>query len=174
MFEPKGTLSQRRLILEALAGVDYDSVVPYDHLADVLGGVPIATVQRTVNAAKRALEAQHGRSLEAVPNEGYRVIRPSEHLALAGRHQSKSRRALLRASSTVSATDVSQLTEAERAAVTLAGTALSLQLAYMRRNDIRVNRLEQLAVSTAVRQERSEDEIAELRERLATLEREAQ
>lgn len=170
MFDPKGSISRRRAVLDALATAPYDTVVTYSELSVALGGASREIVQKAVHAAKAALEREHNKSVDAVPNEGYRVIKPSEHLTLAQRHQRKSRRSLTRAQSTVTHVDLRELTEGERAAVTIAATSLSLQLGYMRRNDIRVSRLERAAETAAESQQRSDEEIAELKARLERLE----
>lgn len=169
-FAPRGAISRRRVVLDLLGVAEYDTVVPYDDLMHALDVDNIQSAQAAVNAAKPALEREHQRSLEAVPRTGYRILRPAEHLRLAQRHQKKSRRALTRASSTVTHVDLAGLTPGEQAAVTLAATSLSLQLQYMRRNDARLVRVETAAEVLRTNQTRSASEIAELRARLDILE----
>lgn len=158
------------ITLQILAAADYGTLVPYTVLMEAVGGDSVKQVQDFVQRVKRRLEQQHRKAVEAVPNEGYRVVKPSEHLRLARGQQSRSRRALARAQSTVTHVDTGKLTEGERAAVTMAATALAAQITYMRQNDIRVGRLEKTAELLITEQERSAQETAELRSRLERLE----
>lgn len=158
------------LVLEVLAAAEYGEVVPYDAISEVADGVDRRGVQSLVGRVKRRLEREHSKAVEAVANEGYRVVNPSEHLRLARGHQSKSRKSLARAQSTVLHVDASKLTDGEKVAVTVAATALAAQLTYMRQNDIRVGRLEKAAEVIGTAQERSAEEIAALRDRLDKLE----
>jgi hypothetical protein len=147
MFESKRTDGPPLSVvaLELLGAAPYDSVVPYTAIADAIGGASVKRVQSLVQSIKQRLEKQHTKAVEAVPNTGYRIVKPSEHLRLARAQQSRSRRALTRAQSTVTHVDARQLTEGEYAAITVAATALAAQLTYMRQNDIRVGRVEKLA-----------------------------
>ncbi|WP_336879880.1 hypothetical protein [Rhodococcus globerulus] len=169
-FEPIGDTSRRRAALELLSAADYGQVVAYDDLSEAMGGVERATIQQAVNKAKAALEAEHSKAVVAVPNTGYRVVEPGEHLALATTHQRKSRRSLSRGHSIVAHVDANALTEGERAAVILAASALAAQIDYMRRNDMRARRIEQSVEAVQQETTRSADEIAELRARLDRLE----
>lgn len=168
-FQPIGDKSRRATVIDLIGGVDYDAVVKYEELESELE-VDRATVQAAVNAAKPGLEREHRKSVVAVPNIGYRVVRPNEHHGLAVVHQRKSLRSLRRSLSKVNHVDASQLTEGERAAVTLAATGIALQLDYMRRNDIRAKRHEDMITATQQQTDRTADEVSELRERLARLE----
>lgn len=172
-FEALGDKSRRALLVDLVADIDEDVVIPYE---DIAAAIEVdeddrATCQGAVNAAKRSIEKTHSKALVAVPNVGYRVVRASEHLGLAQSHQSRGRRQLTRAKSKVVHVDMSKLTEGERAAVSLAATSLGLQMDYMRRNDLRSSRLEAAVTTVMETTERSEQEISELRERLSRLER---
>lgn len=170
-FTPVGEMSRRDLVLKHLAAADYDEVVSYDQLATALDGVDRTIVQVAVNAAKPVLEKEHQKAVVAVPNTGYRVVQPGEHMELAVVHQKKSRRALKRSHSKVAHVDLSKLTEGERTAVTLAATSLAMQMDYMRRNDIRAARHEQALKAVTSTSDRTAEEVAELRARLDRLER---
>lgn len=168
-FKPIGERSRRDMVLDLLAAGDYDEVVKYADLEAELDANR-DTVQAAVNAAKLLLEREHRKAVVAVPNVGYRVVRPNEQHGLAVVHQRKSVRALKRSLSKVNHVDAAQLTEGERAAVTLAATGIAMQLDYMRRNDIRAKRHEDMIAATTQTAERTAEEVAELKARLARLE----
>jgi hypothetical protein len=168
-FQPLGARSRRDMALELLAGVDYDGILPYEEIEAALE-VGRETGQQAVGAAKPELERLHNKAVVAIPNVGYRVVRPNEHMALAVVHQRKSVRALKRSLSKVNHVDAAQLTDGERAAVTLAATGIAMQLDYIRRNDIRAKRHEAMIAANAQKSERTADEVAEIKARLARLE----
>lgn len=171
VFTPIGDQSRRVLVLERLAAAPVDSVVTYEELSEVLGDVDRRTVQGAVNAAKFNLEKAYSKAVVAVSNTGYRIVRASEHLTLAKHHQKKSLKQLRRSRSKVDHVDYNQLTEGEKAAISLAATSIALQMDYMRRNDIRSTRIEASVAAVQKESERSAEELAELRNRLARLER---
>lgn len=171
-FQPIGDKSRRAILVDLVADIPEDTILSY---ADIASALDVdednrELCQGVVNAAKRGIEATHSKALVAVPNVGYRVVKASEHLGLAQHHQKRGRRQLVRAKSKVAHVDMSKLTKGERAAVGLAVTSLGLQMDYMRRNDLRASRLEDAVAVVAQTTERSEQEIAELRERLSRLE----
>lgn len=170
-FQPLGEMSRRDLVIQRLAEADYDQVVGYDLLAEALDGVDRSVVQTAVNAAKPTLEKEHRKAVVAVPNVGYRVVLPGEHMSLAVVHQKKSRRSLVRSLSKVANVELSKLTDGERAAVTLAATSLALQIDYARRNDLRATRHEKALEAVTSTSDRTAEEVAELRARLDRLER---
>lgn len=170
-FTPaNGIESRKTIVLRHLSAADYGELVPYELLIDALDGVSLETVQRAVGSAKMTLEHDYRKSAMAVARQGYRIIQPGEHMAAAVGHQVKSRRALQRALSVVENVDMSRLTEGERAAITLGATSLSLQIDYMRRNDLRAARHEKLIEAVTEQSTRSEAEISALKKRLAELE----
>lgn len=165
-----GVESRKTIVLRHLSEADYGELVPYDLLIDALDGVTLDVVQSAVGAAKMVLERDFHKSASAVARQGYRIIQPADHLTAATSYQAKSRRALKRALSTAQGVDLAQLTAGERAAITLGATSLQLQIDYMRRNDLRAARHEQLIEAVTNQSARSETEIAELKARLAHLE----
>jgi len=171
LFKPLSEHSRREMMLSLFATAEYGSTIPYDTLSEVLKVHDRLILQQAVNSAKPALERLHNKAVVVVRNVGYRVALPSEHLGLARNHQNKSRRALRRGHSKVVNVDMNQLTQGERAAVQIAATTLALQIDYMRRNDLRVSRLEETATLVQGQSERAMDEVAELRARLEKLER---
>lgn len=170
-FQPvTGEQSRRSIALELLAARSADEVVTYEELAEALGVDDRPIAQAAVNTAKLALERDHNKAVAAVKDVGYRVVHASEQLGLAKRHQVSSRRQLVRARSKVKNIDMAKLTEGEKAAVTLAATALGLQIEYARRADIRAGNLEDAVAKLTEGQGKSADAVAELMARLEKLE----
>lgn len=93
------------------------AVLTYKDLAKALEldpPVDLGIVRRAAYDANRRLRRESHRSLEAVRGEGYRVLHAREHASQARRHQQKARRQVTRSLEVVKATDVRELTEAER------------------------------------------------------------
>lgn len=170
LFEPIGDISRRQLIIDTVGDRAEGDLIKYADLAALLDTDDRTLMQQAVNAAKPGMECAHRKAVVAVRNVGYRIVHASEHLGLARTHQQKSLRQLRRSRSKVDNVDFGKLTDGERAAVTLAATAIGLQLDYMRRNDIRSSRIEKTVETVQSTQERSVSEIAELKRRLARLE----
>ena len=170
LFQPRGVKSERQSVVDYVAKANYGDLVHYDDLCSLLGGKDRQAMQSVVNQAKPSLERAHQIALIPVRGSGYRIAHPAEHLGLAKQHQRKSRRSLGRSHSKVQNVDLSKLTPGEKAAVTLAAASLSAQMDYMRRNDIRVGRLEAAAQEVAVKSEKSAEDISALQARLARLE----
>lgn len=168
-FQPLGERSRRNVVIDTLGNIQPGVLMTYDELMSLLG-VDKRTCQSVVNQAKSGLEKQYKKAVVAVPNEGYRVVYAKEHLDLAKAHQKRAGRQLRKSHSKAVNVEFSQLTDGERAAITLAAAGLALQMEYMRRNDIRSSRLESAVEVVKSSQARSDGEIAELKSRLARLE----
>ena len=172
-FKPLGEKSRRVMVMEEISTRDEGDIITYDELGEVLGGVDRSDVQAAVNDAKVGLEKKYSKAVVAIRNEGYRVVHAKEHLGLAQHHQRKSFRQLVKSRSKVVNVDYKKLSEGERAAMTLAATAINLTIEAARRHDIRASRLEKAVETVKTTQERSDAEIIELKARLARLENES-
>lgn len=174
-FEPLGTRSRWRIIYEdVLTTRDHGSVVTYAELGKALDLDPDDdrhTIQMAVRRAAREYEEEDKRALDAVPNVGYRVVQAAEHMALARRQQRRSHRALRAGKSKVDNVDLAALDPEARKAFEVVARAFAMQMDFNRRMDIRQKRLEDTTKAVTERQDRSDAEIARLRERLERLER---
>lgn len=175
-FEKKGEKSQKTLVLEAFESAQSGEVVSYEKLGEILKMNPSTQrthIQSVVNATKKSLLDKQSKGLEAVPNEGYRIIAPNEHVSLAQKHQGKVSRSLKRAKNTVDRADFNKLTEVEKNLVLAAGRALGFQQEQIRKLDIRQQKLEQvLSAFIPAQQEVNAEvksEIQKLNDRLAEL-----
>jgi len=125
-----------------------------------------------VRRAAREHEVMDNRALDAVPNEGYRVVEAAAHMELAQRHQRKGQRSTLRALSKVEHVDLTGLDVAARRAFEVVAIAFKLQADINRKLDIRQKTLERQVSAAMSAQDRTSDEVADLRARLEKLEAE--
>ncbi|WP_424462983.1 hypothetical protein [Pseudoclavibacter helvolus] len=173
-FEKVGEKSRRELALDVLRLHSPGDVVAYNELAEALGVDPDderVVVQAAVrNAAIEFLDVDL-HAVEAVQNQGYRIVRADEHVRLAHKLQKRSTRALKRGRKTVQKVDMNGMDPNLRRVVEATGQAFALQIDFNRRMDVRQTNIEKAVVSVAKKQERSDAEIAELQERLARLEK---
>jgi len=176
-FEPIGAEARWRTIYGLLTAAPMNGVITYKQLGDALGldpdddRKPIQDAMR--RAAKRHEEADK-RAAEVVPDVGYRVVEPREHIDLARRYQRKSGRALVRGHSKAINVDLNGVDPEVRNALEILGHAFTLQMDFNRRFEGKQARLEQtireIADNQAEDRKRTTEEVAELRARLARLE----
>jgi hypothetical protein len=172
-FEPVGDRPRWQVVYELLRQTETNDVLTYDTMGAALGLHPDADrhpIQMAMRRAAREHEQVDKRAVEAVPNKGYRVVRPPEHMQLARRQQRRSTRALRSGHSKVVNVDLSGLDPDTRQAFEVVARAFAAQMDFNRRMDVRHRRLEEALTSMDQRHERSEEEIAELRRRLERLE----
>lgn len=108
-FTAKGERPEWRMIYEdLLAAAEPGQVITYAQMEELLGR-EFALNRGPLYRARQTLGEVHSRWLEAVPNVGYRVIEPTEHVRVAGGHRRKSRRQVGMAVRVLQSTDLSQL-----------------------------------------------------------------
>lgn len=173
-FEPMGERARWRLCYDVLAGQEPDTVITYDQFAVVLDqGVTREKIQNAVRRAGLELLSAESKALDPVPNVGYRIVHAEEHMQLAHRQQTRSRRALQRGHDTLDYTDLNQITDPTiRRTFQVATQALAATIVMVRRLDLRHTRLAERVHEFEGRSNRTEAEVAALRERLAKLETE--
>jgi hypothetical protein len=173
-FQPLGEQPRWRIVYDLLRATETAHTLTYQQMGDALGLHPVRDrhqLQMAMRRAAREHELIDKRAVEAVPNQGYRVVRPPEHMQLARQQQRKSNRALRSGHSKVVHVDFSGMDPDTRQAFELVARAFAAQMDFNRRMDIRQKRLEESLSSMDQRHERSEEEIAELKARLERLER---
>lgn len=179
-FEPIGDQARWRLAYDVLREAETDSVVTYDELGEALGLHPKRqrhAIQMAMRRAAQELETHDKRAVDAVPNKGYRIMPATANLMLARRHQRKAGKSLARGKSKAVNVDMSQIEDpTTRRALELTAQAFALQMDFNRRFAVKQERLEKAVREITETQEadrqRSEDEVARLRERIERLERE--
>lgn len=173
-FEPTGDRARWRIVYDdLLRDCDHGDQVTYETMGAALNLDPDEdrhAIQMAVRRAARELEEVDKRALDAIPNVGYRVVEAMEHMQLARRQQRRSHHALSSGKSKVANVDLSGLDPETRKAFEVMAQAFAMQMDFNRRIDVRQRNLESATRSVVERQERSENEIAGLRERLARLE----
>lgn len=173
VFKPLGKDARWRLVFEVLAQAKIGDVVTYEQLGEVLMLNPKRdrhTIQMSVRKAAQVYEEEWHRALTSVTNVGYRVVEPQEHLTLARRHQTRASKSLMRGQSKVVNVDLSGLDSEVRHTFEVVARAFSLQMDFNRRFEVKQERLEQTLSAIEAASTRSEQEIADLKDRLARLE----
>lgn len=178
-FKPIGEQARWRIVYGLLRKAATGSVVTYEAIGGALALDPDNdrhAIQMAMRRAAREHEVEDRRAVDVVPNEGYRVVEAREHLTLARRHQKKASRSLARGQSKAVHVDLSGVDPDVRHALEVTAQAFALQMDFNRRFAVRQSRLEQAVQEiTGVQAEdrqRSEAEVAKLRERIERLERE--
>lgn len=169
-FQQVGPQSRRELALEILRTKNPGDIATYDELASAIDVETRGLVQSAVGAAAKTLLKQDNRALEAVPNVGYRIVQAGEHALLAQRQQRRSSRALKRSRDVIQHVDYNELSAEGRALANAMGTLLAAQISFQERTSINQRRLDSAIESLSAKQDRSQDDIAELRARLERLE----
>lgn len=172
-FQPLGEKARWRTVYELLRKGAVGDVITYDEMGAALEVDPVegrSILRGAVARAAREFELVDNHAVAPKRNEGYRIVKASEHVGLAGQHQRKSNRQLARSHSKVVHVDMNALTPVEQRVVAAAGQLISMQMDFQRRMDIRQKQVEQVAADLVVRTDRSEEEVAALRARLEKLE----
>lgn len=172
-FTPSGDRARWRVLYDLLTARKIGDLLTYAQMGTALGLHPVkdrTTMQLAMRRAAREFEQTDKRAVDAVPNEGYRIVEPEEHADLAKRHQVKSRRSLQRGQSKVVNVDLSGVEPETRKAIELMAQAFAAQLDFNRRMDVRQRHLEQALETVTDKQERTDEQLTELQERLRRLE----
>lgn len=172
-FEPAGERARWRMLYDLLLAKDLDDTLTYEEMAqatDLEYPGDKTKIQLAFRRAAKEFETENNHAAESIPNVGYRIVLPSEHLRLARTHERKSGRSLMRGQSKVVHVDLNGMEPEIKRAFEITARAFAVLIDYSRRLDSRQSRVEQALDSMAVRQDRSDDEVAELRLRLARLE----
>ena len=83
-------------------------MVTYEQAAEALELHPDddrKAIQDAMRSAKKKLLAKDGRALRAVPDVGYRLAAPNEHVTLAGEHKKRSETQIVTGRDVLSGTD---------------------------------------------------------------------
>lgn len=176
-FEPIGDLPRWRLLYELLSVAEVDEVVPYKELAEALDAEDDPDgrrlVQAAISRAARELLHTHRHAIEVVRNQGYRVVRPVEHLDLAHKRTRRAQVNLVKGAEVVSNVDLNGMAADVRRSFEVVGQVFAFQMAHMRHLDLRQRDLdERLAGVQSTVKQTAEDQRS-LGERVAWLEQQA-
>lgn len=173
MFTPVKDVARWKTVYQMMQRADVGDVITYKAMAKALELHPVndrQTIQQAVHRAARSYERNEKRAIDAVDNVGYRVVTPAEHMTLARRHQRKSNRSLARSHSKAVNVDMTGMPMEMRKGFEAVARALSMQIEFNRRMDIRQRGLEDAISTITKRSDKTEEEVKELRERLEKLE----
>lgn len=172
-FEPVNGQARWKTIYALFQESEIDEIVTYEVIGERLELHPVDDRHAIQMAARRAAKQyleDDDRAVEPVQNVGYRIVEPQEHLRLAQAQQKRSNRSLSRGHKTVMHVDLNGMEPEVRKAFDITARAFATLLEYNRRLDIKQKNLEQSLNSIVHRQDRSDEEIAALKQRLARLE----
>lgn len=172
-FRPVGERARWRIIFDLLAGMQPGEVLTYEDAAEAVGLDPVAdlaVLQAAFRRAGQENEVTNRRAIEAVPRIGYRVVTADEHERLARKYQGRSIVALQSGRSKVSNVRLDELSAEGRAVIEAMGLAFSRQADAIRGLDIRQRNLEDALTATTQTANRTQEEVAEMRSRMAALE----
>lgn len=173
MAAQRGPKSQRQTIVDFMADRPYDSVTTYEELGAALGMNPRddkQLIRSVVHSARDALAKEHHRTLEAVRSVGYRIIRPEEHVKVAGELQRKAGRTVALARTTVESVDLAELSEEGRKIAMAAAAALGYQAQMIQRMDLRQADIERVLDAVTEKVDETVAATEEHQARLSTLE----
>ena len=172
-FQPVGERARWRELYDLLKETETDGLVTYEQMAEALDLDPEknkATIRAALYRAAKEHEEQDKRAVTAVPNVGYRVVQPQEHLGLARRHQKRSTRSLARGHSKVVNVDLSKVEPEARKAFELVASVLALQSDFNRRAEAKLTAHDRAIRELVESTERTDAERDEIRARLEKLE----
>jgi len=145
-----------------LAAAEVDQTVTYTELSDAVGS-DIRSNRNPVYRATRELEDTASRTVEAVPNIGYRIVRADEHERLAKSKHRSSRRMLHKARRKITSADRAELSEVDQQRIDNYGDRLAALEQQVANAQQRLEKVE-------TRADTHDDDNAELRRRIAALE----
>lgn len=172
-FEPLGEVARWQVLYDLLRSTKTGDVLTYDDMARALDLDPVKdrhAIQMSMRRAATQHEHADKRAVDAVTNEGYRVVEAVEHLSLAQRHQRKAGKSIVRSKSKVDNVDFNELDSTSRAAFELVGRALGMQQEMIRRLDVRQRRLDEAVTAVTTTAQRTVSDLAGVDERLRWLE----
>lgn len=148
-FEPKGAVSEWRMLYEMLSAKDYGETATFAELDAALGRdfranrTPLDRARRELQADRKTLITERGL--------GYRIAQSREHADNAVSHHRRARRQLGRAKSEVSSADRNRLSVDEATRADAIERNLAGQIEKTKRLEQRVARVEITADTTAER-----------------------
>ena len=170
LFQPVGEKSRKDYALEVLREHTAGDVVTYEVLAERVWSEDRRVLQAAVRDAGKDYLRYDEHALEAVPNVGYRVVRPDDHVRLAEKQRKRSVRSLRKGSALVVSVDYNGMSPEARKLAEGMALGFAHLLEANRRMDSRVRSVERATEAVVEKQDRTDSEVAELRARLARLE----
>jgi hypothetical protein len=172
-FKPVGERARWLDIYALLQVAKTNDVITFEEMGEALGLDPEQdrpSIRVALYRAAREHETVDKRAVMAVPNKGYRVVEPQEHLGLARRHQRRSSRSLVRGHSKAVNVDMSKIEPEARKALEMVGSVIALQMDFNRRAESKLAAHDRVIKTLVEAKERTDSERDEFRARLERLE----
>lgn len=173
-FTPSGEQSRWRIVYDILLTCNIGDLVTYESLGralDVDPGGDRHLIQMAVRRAAREYLEQEKRALEVVRNAGYQITKAEERPRLVRRQGVKLKRAMARGHDLAVHVDYSGLDMETRRLLENAAATFYAQMQVTKALLRRQARLDEALTHVATKQERSDSEMEQMRERMADLER---
>jgi hypothetical protein len=148
-------------------------LVTYEQAAEALGLDPIQdrkAIRDTMGRVRRKLLARDGRALRSVPDVGYRIAEPNEHITLYRERKKRGTNQLVTGRDELKGTDLSSLTQEGRDAVLAESVAASRIIDFIVSTDRRLRKQEAKIDEIKGEVTRNAEESAEIKKRLTQLE----
>lgn len=172
-FKPVGDVARWRILYGLLVDTPVGALLTYEAMADALGLDPVrqrAAISSAMRRAAEEHEEKDKRAVEAVRDEGYRVVDVEDHLRLAHIHGRRAGTQLEIAYSKVTNVDLSGVDPEIRKGFELVARGFVEQMEINRRLSGRQRRMEKVLDGLTEHSGRTEEELTQLRERLKALE----
>ncbi|MGO1736877.1 MAG: hypothetical protein ACTHZ9_11230 [Leucobacter sp.] len=169
-FTPIGEKSRKDYALDVLREHSTGDVIEYETFSDRVGSDDRRIVQAAVRDAAKDFLQLNQHAVEAVPNLGYRIVEPGDHLRLAEKRRKSSLVNLRKGEELVSSVDYNELSDEGRRLAEGMAMGFSRLIEANRRMDARLAVVERAQDAVVIHQERTDEEVTELKERLARLE----
>lgn len=127
-------------------------------------------IQDAMAGARRKLLAKNGRALRVVPDVGYRLVAPNEHVTLAREKKERGRRQINTGLEVLTGTDLTGLSPEAKEAVLAERNSFSRIVDYIVASERRQRKTEAAVDEIKGQVARTAEETAEVKERLARLE----
>jgi hypothetical protein len=148
-------------------------LVTYEQAGEALGLDPVddrKPIRDAMRAAGRKLLAKEGRALRSVPDTGYRLAAPNEHITLARERKKRANTQMSTGLDVLSGTDLTGLSPEARDAVLAERSSFSRIVDFIVASDRRQQKTEAAVEEIKGQVTRTAEETAAVKERLARLE----
>lgn len=172
-FEPLAGESRWKIVYQLLERRSVGDTLTYEQLGAALDLDPKrerSVIYPAVGRAGAAYLDSHLRALVAVPNVGYRIVEPREHLQLARDHNRRAGKELDRGYRVATQVDLTDVDPEVRKGLELLALGLSQQQEINRRQARTNAKMAKVMEATAVKAERTAEQVDEVLDRLARLE----
>lgn len=140
--------SYRDIAVTLLKDQPPNTLITYTELGKALDTKDMHLIQSTVIQANKVLLKQHQRGVKNVRRKGYRILRASEHMAVATSHQSKAERQMVKAIDFFAGANLSEMTDIERKLHVQSQMLATATLAGFQHLDKRLSKIEELLRGT--------------------------